>query len=409
VATTIGDLIKTSRNQLAMGVLKTLFTADQVLPKLRFEPTAGESFSYNREKALPTIGFVSPSHSSIPESTATFDRVTVPLRLLIGDADVYMFGDSQGEQNQKAIQIEKKIRAAGRTLGQKALIGGYTTSATLSPTIAGTAYASAGPNQDSDRHGPGAIRFTVANGYSYRAPGDVAYGPAVAVPGANGVITLYSDNPSRYISLTITVASVPVATVESVVTFASSTDEPDGLLTLMPSSQVRDASGANGDALSFAILDSLINEIVKTAGDLAFVCNSKLMIKVLELLRSAGGNTAAFMALPGINGPVPVYRGIPFLVSDWIPNTESKGSGTTLSSMLLVDFGPGGFYAPCGQNAGSVMADIDPSKAPLLGFKIREVGELEAKEAIRTRFSWYGAFALGSNLSAGRARQLVTA
>ena len=58
---------------------------------------------------------------------------------------------------------------------------------------------------------------------------------------------------------------------------------------------------------------------------------------------------------------------------------------------------------------GSQMADISPMAARVMGVQLRDVGELESKEAMRTRLSWYGASALGSELAVARASELKTA
>ena len=55
------------------------------------------------------------------------------------------------------------------------------------------------------------------------------------------------------------------------------------------------------------------------------------------------------------------------------------------------------------------LAELTPSAVRIMGVRVRNIGELEAKEAMRQRVSWYGAFGLRSDLAAARASELITA
>lgn len=411
MALTLYEAARRSQNKIARGIFLAIATSDQMLAKLRMERQTGESLVYTRENTISEPDFVAPDHTSITEGTATDDKVVVPLRLLIGDADTYLFAEEQMSEleSQATRQLRAKLKGTGRKIGAKAITGGYTTSATIFPAITGVTFSSAGPGLDSQRHGPGDIKFVTGPArLSFRAPGDRDYGAAVDVS-ANGTYTLKSDNPSRYIKVTVVSASLPGAGTEVNVTFASTTHEPDGLFKQIPDSQLITSTGANGDALSFALLDQMIDEKVKTADDLAFVGNAKLKSKFLALLRSTGGTNPMDLTKAGINGPVPSYRNVPFLQNDNIPSTEVKGSGSTLSSLCLVDFGDAGFFAGTGGAGEGALADLHPAAVRIMGVRVRNIGELEAKEAMRQRVSWYGAFGLRSLLSACRASELVTA
>jgi hypothetical protein len=418
MALTIYEAARLTQNPLARDTFLSIATSDEMMAKLRFEQADSPlSFSWPREGATVDPAFVDANHASITEGTGNGDLVTRPLRMLIGDADTYVWA-MQANQNLVADELDRKVKAAGRVISQKAILGGYVTGATITPAIAGVAFQSVGTGVDSLRAGGGDIKFqTGAPRLSWRAPGDRDFGAEVLTP-SNGVYMLRSDNPNKWLRVTVTFASLPGSGTEANITFASTTHEPDGLFKELPAiagdSQVAMSVGANGDALSFATLDMLIDDMVKTRGDRAFVGNSKLKAKFLALLRTAGGLTGSELAVPGINGPVPTYRGIPFLQNDWIPSTEVKGSGTTLSSLLLMDFEPGGFVCGyAGRNPGmsdeARIATLDPSQGSVLGINIRRVGELEAKEAVRHRVVWRGAFGLKSRLAAARACELITA
>lgn len=412
MAHTLYEGSKLSRNPLAAGVLRAIATTDELLAVTPMVIKPGESWMYNREKALPSVEFVAPDHTSIAESSATFDRVIVPKRLIVSDVDTYLFTEEeQGETNsQKPVQLMKKLKALGRKLGDKLINGGYATSVTLSAAIAGTASFVAGPNQDSDRHGPGSLFYDQSEStLQYRAPGDRTYGAAVDVS-SNGTYTLPSDNPNRWLRVTVTSASLPGADAEVLVRISSTTNEFDGLKKLCPSSQTVASTGANGDALSFAVMDELIDEKIKIREQLYFVMNGKLKRKFFALVRALGGTDPTHVTVPGITSPVPTYRGIPILQNDWIASDEVKGGSSTLSSVYLVSASfDEGLYMGVSGVGGPAMADLDPRGVRLMGLRVREIGELEDKEADRMRVSWRGASALGSELGVARASEIVTA
>lgn len=424
----------TSRNPLARGVLTAIATTDELVSQIKMVPKSGESFRYTREKALASTPFydVSPVSSAtsgapaaladVAESSSTFNDEVVPMRAIIGNVDTSNFAEEQMNDNQlqAAVQLEMKLKALGRTIGTKLLTGNYATTYALSAAIPGFAIPATGgvgPNQDSRRHGPGSILGTDASAgtsvnLSYRAPGDSRYGDPVAVT-ANGTVTLRSYNSQKWIKLTATIASITSGSNIEVlvrVTPVSSTEpEWDGLRALMPSSQIITSTGPNGDELTFEVLDQMIDELVKVRTDMRFLMNAKLKAEFYSLVRSLGGAQVEVTTLPGVNGPVPTYRGIPILQSDNIPSTESKGANSDLTSAFLVSLDPvSGFYLGVGQNAGTEIANTDPRETRLMGVRIRDLGQLEAKPAERKRVEFYGATALGSELAVAQASELKT-
>ena len=64
-----------------------------------------------------------------------------------------------------------------------------------------------GPHQSSDRLGPGTIEYVDGSGWRYRAPSDTTAGPFVVAAG-DGDYVLPSDNPSRFIIVTLDVSDV---------------------------------------------------------------------------------------------------------------------------------------------------------------------------------------------------------
>lgn len=423
MALNLYEAARISRNPYARGVLLSVATDNEVMARLPWKVEAGSAFSYSREGTLADVEFVSPTHTSLIESTTTFDRVTVPLRLIDSDFDVYNYTANQTDPNGDPwqIQLAKKLKALGRKLQQKMITGGWGTGflvsgAGASPGAAVTAVTQ-GPLLDSPLLGPGALKYTQSGtSWQFRAPGDRTFGPPVAAP-TNGAYTLVSDNPSKYITVTLTVANA-TADGECSINFTSSTNEPDGLLKLIPPSQVIASVGANGDTLSFDILDRLYFEKVKVKTNLAYLMNASLKRRYLSLVRSAaGGLMPEQLALPvlGMDGRdttvmVPQYNGIPILQVDDIPNVESKGGSSNLSSVFLASLSEDeGFWAVAQQNGTAMDSELSPFKSRIMGVKVYDVGQVETKAARRTRVEWFGAFALGSTLAAARASEIQTA
>jgi hypothetical protein len=420
MAMTMFDAAKISRNPLTRGVLLGVATTNELISMFPWVPKSGNAWSYDREAALPSIEFVSPTHSSLTESSGTINQVTAEMRIIDSDVDVYNHVQNQNDPNgdPKAIQLGMKLKALGQKIQAKMITGGYTTGFAVSTNATMSAAVTAAvPNAhaDSDRRGPGALKYTHAGTFwQYRAPGDVTYGPQVAAA-SNGTYTLFSDNTSKSVAVTLTVASA-TANGECLLTFTSSTNEIDGLNKLIPTSQTIASTGASGDALSFDVLDQLLFEKIKVRENLVFLMNSKLKRKYMSLVRSAsGGLKADEIALPvlGMNGQmserrVPAYNGVPILQVDDIPSNEVK-TVSTLSSVYCVSLTPEvGFYGGVQSVGGAELSSLDPYTARILGVKLYDVGQLEQKAASRTRVEWFGAMALGSEYAAARASELVT-
>jgi hypothetical protein len=405
------EAAKLSRDPLTRGVLSAIATSDEMVSQIPFEPMAGKATSYNREKALPTVEFVE-NDDTITASTATFDTVTVPLRSIVSDFDLDEFDlEQQSDENdQMAVQLEKKLKALGRTIGTKMITGGYVTSTTVLPAFGGVTVTTVGPNQDTSRMGPASLQTDGAtDNLSYRGPGDVAYGAVVNITG-DGVYTLYSSNPNKFVVLTIVALSLPATATQSQLTYVSTTKEWDGLLKLIPTTHAQALGNTvtDGSALTFALMDMAIASKIKTKDNLFWIGNAQMKTALLGLLRGLGGTTPEMVQLPGMSRPVPAYQGIPFLQNDNIPNTESKGGSSTLTSLFLAEMGGDGLSMYCGQRGGGVILPTHPNPARVMGVKVAPVGTVQNKDAVRTRVSFRGALKLGSELSICRIINLLS-
>jgi hypothetical protein len=409
---TLLEAAKRSQNKLFQGIALSIVTTDEMAAMLPFKTFVGQSISYLREGTLPSTAFIPDDGTMGTPSTGTDDLVLVPVRRIASDLDVDSLADDLSGGRDTGAQVAKKAKATWNLVKDRIANGGNTTSHTLASSggaMAAITAMSYGPWLDSDRYGPGQIRYTNSTqGWQFRGPGDPTYGDAVPAT-ANGVYVLRSFNRNKYIAVTLTVASATADTTTSI-TFASSNNEFDGLNRIIAPSQVIASSGANGDALSFSVLDQLIqNEKVRASR--AFMMNGQLIVKFCALLRASGGATPDHMSLPGFSGPTLVYRGIPILTNDNILSNEVKGTNSNLSSVYLasLDSDEGLFMGVPGTGVEAIDVEADPRNNVVMGFRIENLGALETKAWRRQRVQWYGALGLRSDRALVRAKEIQTA
>lgn len=414
MALTLEQAMRATNRDLPRGMFKSLITYDAFFAMLAFEGGAGESIVYNRELSLGSAAFIAANSGTVSESSATWEKVTALTRTLAADVDVPGLAAVLPNQNNMGVQLAAKIRQAGRTLATKAITGSFADGFTIARPVGWNGdyvdtlvYAS--PFTDSTRFGVGYLRYTHAGTLlEYKAPGDDAYGTAVACA-SDGSYTLASINPNKRIRVTLDVSDADEnGTAE--ITFTASTNDPDGIFKFINPSgtQLIASSGADGDVFGFSTLDALI-DAVKVDTDLAFLMNGTMMRKYFAACRALGGANPDHIRLPGYGSGVPTYRGIPILRNDNIASTEAKGAATTLSSVVLVSMTPGpGFSAFCVGNESEVV-NGDPRVEPVLGFMVEQLGSRLTADAKIQRVKWYGGYKLGSELAVARASELITA
>lgn len=415
---TLFEAAKSFQNPLSAGLFKAIATDDELFSVLPFSPKEGNAFSYTREKALPTAEWVSPTHTSLVDSTSTEDQVTVPIREIASNFSLREFALAQQDgTRQLAVQMMQKGKAVGREIADKLINGGHVTGYTLPGAAADPFNAVdavvAGPWIDSQRFGPGELRYTHAGTlWEFRAPGDRTFGEPVEVA-ADGTVRLHSDSPSKYIDITLDVSDA-TANGRCAIEFTSTTNEPDGLAKMCD--LVRVPKGANGDDFAYEILDELIDQ-VKVKENLAFIMPSALRRKYKAKGRALGGTTPDYVVQsfdPSTGQPVQrslmSYDGIPILKNDFIRSNEVVGGSSNCSSIYLVSLSDGegqGLYAGAFGGASNE-ASVDPIRRTVLGFQFIPGGTMEQRNSRLWRAVWYGGFALGSGLAAARARGIKT-
>jgi hypothetical protein len=131
------------------------------------------------------------------------------------------------------------------------------------------------------------------------------------------------------------------------------------------------SNGANGAVLDLATMDQLIDTIKPGKPDALFM--SKRSRRKLSALRRASGNLLE-TGVDAFGRRALYYDGIPIEIDENIPDTETQGTSTGVcSSIYAVKFGYQ--IGVCGLQNGSIT--------------VVPVGNLETKDAVRTRIKWY--------------------
>jgi len=157
----------------------------------------------------------------------------------------------------------------------------------------------------------------------------------------------------------------------------------DGLTKAIPAGQTL-AAGANGGQLTLDLVDQVIDLVKPGKPDALLI--SKRTRRKLSALRRASGNLLE-TDVNAFGQRALFYDGIPLVVDEFISDTQTKGtSGAVCSSMYALKFGQG--VGVMGLEHG--------------GIQVERVGELETKDATRTRIKWYAGLAIFSELGVSR-------
>lgn len=163
-------------------------------------------------------------------------------------------------------------------------------------------------------------------------------------------------------------------------------NEFSGMLNLVVAGQ-KAATGANGKALDFAVMDELLDLVTDKDGEVDyFMMHARTLRSYMALLRGLGGASINEVVQLPSGREVPGYRGVPIFRNDWVPVNQTKGTGsaqTTIFAGTLDD--------------GSRMHGIAGLTAEqAAGIQVVPVGESETKDESITRIKWYSGLALFS-------------
>lgn len=148
------------------------------------------------------------------------------------------------------------------------------------------------------------------------------------------------------------------------------------------------AAGATGATLTLAMIDQLI-DAVKGGLPNMLIMSRRSRRKINALARAAGNNLE--VGKGALGEFVQMYNGIPISVTDFQLNThtlvgsvETANTGGSSSTIYAVQFGESGL---CGLTSPG-------------GLQVVPIGQLESKDASRTRIKWYVSLALFSQVKA---------
>ncbi len=158
----------------------------------------------------------------------------------------------------------------------------------------------------------------------------------------------------------------------------------DGLRVLAPAAQEITA-GANGGPLTLALMDQLVDLVKGGKPDILLM--SKRSRRKLKSLLAASTHYVESGA-DQFGRQVLLYDGIPVLVSDFQPDTETEGTETAASSIYAIHFSEADGLVGL-QNGGIEVVDV---------------GQLETKDATRVRIRWYVGLALMRDSALARLR-----
>jgi len=166
--------------------------------------------------------------------------------------------------------------------------------------------------------------------------------------------------------------------------------EFDGIRLIIDTTAASDqvlAMAATGATLTLAKLDEMIDRVKGGRPDLLLM-SKRSRRKIVTLARTAGTNLQIQQGILGQQ--VLAYGDIPIGVSDWILDThtlvgsvETNTVGDTSSTIYALRFGEG---ALCGITGPG-------------GMNVERIGQLETKDATRTRIKWYTSICLFSTVS----------
>ncbi len=162
-----------------------------------------------------------------------------------------------------------------------------------------------------------------------------------------------------------------------------------GLASLCSAGQ-KVATATDGSALSFDLMDQLLDLVKAKDGEVDFLMMpSRTLRAYYTLLRALGGaGIGEVIQLPG-GKSLPGYRGVPIFRNDWIPVNGTKGSGTALTNV----------YAGCFDDGSGKVGVAGLNAMGSAGIRIKEVGEKETADETITRLTWYTSLALFSDLA----------
>lgn len=160
----------------------------------------------------------------------------------------------------------------------------------------------------------------------------------------------------------------------------------EGLLTLCASGQ-EVAPDTNGQALSFEIMDELMDLVTDKDGQVDYMAMHARTIRSYKaLLRGLGGASIGDVVELPSGAEVPAYSGVPIFRNDYIPTDQTQGTETAATTIFAGTLDDG--------SRQHGIAGLTAEQAA--GIQVVDVGESETKDERIWRVKWYSGLALFS-------------
>ena len=345
----LAQILGSNRDPAAAMVADTLLKNDQFLGNLPLISTGQRAlFTYDRKVANSTPAFIARDGAMSSNTGYTEVNIIGRTKRIYDQqgVDRSNAGDAGGLEMVKAKRAASSIAALGLTLGDKIITGAQAVTGTLvgaALTVAnGFSVTAVGPNVIAER-GPWLMKYTHSGTLvQVRAPGDPDFGAAVAI-GTTTTADVYSYNRDQYV--TIAHGSQAMSANDTgQINISGGTNEFDGALELIKKQTSRivyaGSDATDGAVLSLTDLDKII-EMVKGAArpEKRLIMGTRTWLSFQVLIRAAaGGITPVDLA----GQSLPSYNGVPILVTDFMPTTQTRGSTSTCTSVLCSTFGEDG-------------------------------------------------------------------
>lgn len=164
-------------------------------------------------------------------------------------------------------------------------------------------------------------------------------------------------------------------------------DQFTGLIPLAVAGQQVD-TGTDGSALSFEILDEMIDLVKDKDGKVDYIIMHQRTRRAYKaLLRALGGTSPDDIYTMPDGSQVIAYSGIPIFVNEHIPITQTKGATVGSTTTIFA-----GTFDDGSRKHG--IAGLTASKES--GIVVKEIGEKEDADESITRIKWYCGLALFS-------------
>ncbi|MAE84056.1 MAG: phage major capsid protein [Flammeovirgaceae bacterium] len=197
----------------------------------------------------------------------------------------------------------------------------------------------------------------------------------------NGLIqaTRSNINDQTAVQVGSKAKSIGLAYTDKLINGTGASNEINGFLDLVTSGQTIDAA-TNGAALSFVLLDQLLDQVTDKNGIVDFmIMHSRTLRSYYALLRALGGASVGEVVTLPSGAQVPGYRGTPIFRNNNVPINQTHGTETAATSVIAGNFDDGSFkFGVSGLTAMGAA-----------GVRIEDVGTSETKDEKITRVKMY--------------------